>query len=440
MYKTMRFGLSLAAKWNHELEQLDVPTAFLNADLDEDVYMQFPEGYREGKDGLVLHLKKSLYGLKQSPRNWYLRVSAFILERLRFKATVSDPCLFWKRSRTGRLMLIYLFVDDFQASFHQDDREEWNDSKHQLVKEFNTKDMGESKWMLGMRITRDRKLRTITLDQEVYVSKALEKYGYSECTTRPTPEVVGAAHQDPTEDQRKPADRQRYMENTGTLMYAAISTRLDIAHAVFYLASHMLAPTQQHMAAADRVMRYLAGTRGLGLTFGTRNGGALGDSRGQTRTQVDVCAYADADWANSRGDRRSITGWVSKINGDPISWTSKKQRTVALSTCEAELYSEAAAIQEVLWLRGILKELGLQSHVGSEVFGDNQSAIAVSKNGVKGERTKHVDVKYHFVTETVERGDVRLKWIPTAEQQADIFTKALPQPSFELLRSQLMMY
>jgi hypothetical protein len=166
----------------------------------------------------------------------------------------------------------------------------------------------------------------------------------------------------------------------------------------------------------------------------------LGDSRGQTRTQVDVCAYADADWANGKGDRRSITGWVSKVNGDPISWASKKQRTVALSTCEAELYAESAAIQEVLWLRGLLKELGLQSHVGSEVFGDNQAAIAVTKNGVKGERTKHVDVKYHFVTETVERGDVRLKWIPTAEQQADIFTKALPQPSFELLRSQLMMH
>ena len=440
MYKTMRFGLSLAAKWDHELEQLDVPTAFLNADLDEDVYMQLPEGYRVGKDGLVLRLKKSLYGLKQSPRNWYIRVSTYILEQLGFKATVSDPCLFWKRSKTGRLMLIYLFVDDFQASFHRDDREEWNQSKSQLVKEFDTKDMGESKWMLGMRITRDRKSRIIMLDQEVYITKALEKYGYAECTTRSTPEVVGAAHQEPTNDQRKPADRQRYMEITGTLMYAAISTRLDIAHAVFYLASHMLAPTQQHMAAADRVMRYLAGTRSLGLTFGTRNGGVLGDSRGQTRTQVDVCAYADADWANGKGDRRSITGWVSKVNGDPISWASKKQRTVALSTCEAELYAEAAAIQEVLWLRGLLKELGLQSHVGSEVFGDNQSAIAVTKNGIKGERTKHVDVKYHFVTETVDRDDVRLKWIPTAEQQADIFTKALAQPAFILLRSQLMMH
>ena len=134
----------------------------------------------------------------------------------------------------------------------------------------------------------------------------------------------------------------------------------------------------------------------------------------------------------------SPTGWVGKLNGDAISWTSKKQRTVAQSTCEAELYAEAAAIQEVLWLRGVLSELGLYTQMGSLVYGDNQSTIAVSKNGIKGERTKHVDVKYHFVTETVERGDVQLKWIPTTEQQADIFTKALGTPVFEHLRKLLM--
>ena len=151
-----------------------------------------------------------------------------------------------------------------------------------------------------------------------------------------------------------------------------------------------------------------------------------------------MCAFADADWANNKGDRKSITGWVAKLNGDPISWASKKQRTVALSTCEAELYAEAAAIQEVLWLRGLLKELGLHTQVGSVVYGDNQSAIALTANGVKGERTKHVDIKYHFVTETVERGDVTLKWIPTTEMQADIFTKALAAPIFLHLRAQLM--
>ena len=437
MYKSMRVGLSLAAKWDHELDQIDVPTAFLNADVDEEVHMELPEGYREGNEGMVCRLRKALYGLKQAPRNWYLLFSKFLVEELGLRACVSDPCLFQKRTRTGRLMLLFLFVDDGQVGYHLEDRDEWNELKAKLVARFKVKDMGASKWILGMDITRNRKLRTITLGQKLYVTKAAEKYGFAECRVAQTPEVVGAAHQDPDAQQNMPADRQRYMEIVGTLMYACISTRLDIAHACHYLASHMLAPTRMHMAAAERVLRYLAGTKEIGLIFGSRNIG-IGDSRGHTQLQVDVCAYADADWANNKLTRRSVTGWVAKLNGDPVSWTSKAQRVTATSTCEAELYAEAAAICEVLWLRGLVKELGLGAKVGSVVYGDNQSAIAVSKNGIKGEKTKHIDVKYHFVTETVERGDVQLKWIPTAEQQADIFTKALAAPAFELLRGQLM--
>ena len=175
------------------------------------------------------------------------------------------------------------------------------------------------------------------------------------------------------------------MEITGTLMYAAISTRPDIAHAVHYLASNMQAPTQRHMQAAERVLRYLAGTKDVGLVFGSRNGDTVGDSRGRkAQVQVDVCAFADADWANDKGDRKSISGWVAKLNGDPVSWSSKKQRVVALSTCEAELYAEAAAIQEVLWLRGLMEELGLHTQTGSTVYGDNQSAIAVSAERRQG--------------------------------------------------------
>ena len=221
-------------------------------------------------------------------------------------------------------------------------------------------------------------------------------------------------------------------------MYAGGSCRLDVVHCAHYLASHMQAPKQRHMRAADRLFRYLAGTAEVGIVFGSRSELTESDSRGRSLMQVDVCAYADADWANSKSDRRSITGWVAKLNGDPVSWASKKQSVVALSTCEAELYAESAAIQEVLWLRGLLKELGLHTQMGSVVHGDNQSAISVSKNGVKQSRTKHVDIKYHFVTETVERGDVVLKWVPTTEQQADIFTKALAPPVFEHLRKQLM--
>jgi hypothetical protein len=225
-----------------------------------------------------------------------------------------------------------------------------------------------------------------------------------------------------------------------TVMYAACAARPDIAFAAHRLASNMQVPTERDMVAAKRVLRYLSGTRSIGLIFGGKHEqtAAMAESRGHAAQQVSVCAYADADWASDKETRKSVSGWVSKLNGDLISWSSKKQRTVALSTCEAELYAEAAAIQEVFWLRGMLKELGLRIHMGSIIHGDNQSAIAVSKNGIKGERTKHVDVKYRFITESIESGKVQLKWISTTEQQADLFTKALAKPVHDKFRADLM--
>jgi hypothetical protein len=434
MYKTERLALSLAARFGYELVQFDVPTAFLNADVEEEVYMEMPKGF--GKDGQVCRLLKSLYGLKQAPRNWDKLCHTFITKTMGWKATVSDPSFYFKRSRTGRLMLIYRFVDDMQGQHHREDAAEFAESSGQLRERFNIKQMETSTWMLGMRITRDRAARTITLDQSQYIQTALQRFGLGQCKSAPTPEAVGARneHGDPQLD--KPADRQRFMEITGTLMYAAISSRPDIAHAVHYLASNTLAPTARHMLAAERVLRYLSGTKEVGLVFGSRNGKAEeADSRDAT---VECAAYADADWAGDRTDRKSISGWVAKLNGDPISWSSKKQSVVALSTCEAELYAEAAAIQEFLWLRGIVAELGLASSKASVVYGDNQSTIAVSKNGIKGERTKHVAVKYAFITDYIDDGAVQLQWIPTREQHADIFTKALDAQTFKGIRAQLM--
>jgi hypothetical protein len=436
MYKTERLALSLAALFDNEIKQFDVPHAFLNADMDEVVFMQGPKGFV--KKGFVCRLKKSLYGLKQAPRNWDRLIHKFIIEVLKFKATISDPSFYVRRSKSGRILLIYRFVDDFQGQHRQEDEEEFEIAAALLQKQFNIKKIATATWMLGMRITRNRAAGTITLDQELYVMKALEKYGLTQCKIASTPEAVGAAA-DRSVKLDEPTDRQRYMEIVGTLMYAAISTRPDITHAVHYLASHMQTPTVRHAMAADRVLRYLAGTVDVGLVFGARNGKEAADSRGHgARLDIEVCAYADADWANDHTDRKSISGWVAKINGDPISWSSKKQKVVSLSTCEAELYAEAAAIQEVLWLRGMLEELGLHTAVGSAVYGDNQSTIAVSKNGVKGQRTKHVDVKYHFVTETVESGAVKLVWVPTTQQEADIFTKALGVQPFIALRKRLM--
>lgn len=433
MHKTERVALSLASRFNSELVQFDVPTAFLNADVKEDVYMRLPADY----GGQIVKLNKALYGLVQAPANWDKLISGFITKDMGWKATVSDPSFYYKRSRTGRLMLIYRFVDDMQGQYDAEDAAEFEESAGMLRERFNIKKMATASWMLGMRITRDRRARTIKLDQELYVTKALERYGFAECKVAPSPEMPGADTAI-AQGLDAPADRQRYMEMVGSLMYAAISTRPDIAHAVHYLASAMQAPTIRHMRATERVFRYLAGTKDVGLVFGN---GELGSSRGHLQFQTEVCAYADASWGDKVFGRKSLTGWVAKINGDVYAWAAKKQRVVATSTCEAELYAEAEAIKEVLWVRGLLEELGLHARTGSPaslVYGDNQGTIALSKNGVKSERTKHIDIKYQFVTEKIKNGIVKLEWVPTDKQDADIFTKALHTQQFTVLRARLM--
>jgi hypothetical protein len=425
-YKTMRLGLSLTASWDHELEQMDVPSAFLKADIAEEVYMDMPEGFKE--EGVVLRLKKALYGLKQAPREWYLLIRRFIQEDLGFQATVSDPCLFFRRSRTGRLILMFLFVDDFQISYHRDDKEEWHLEKQKLIQKFNTKDIGESKWILGMRIQRDRKNHTITLDHELYITKALERFGLFECRTVASPEVTIRGSNDSEDNTSNVAcDKQTYMELIGTLMYPSISTRPDIANAARSLAKHMQDPKKCHEVAAKRVLRYLAGTKEMGLLFGRKEIAA--------NEMMDIVAYGDADWANDRNDRKSITGWIIKLNGDVI---SKKQHTVSQSTCEAELYAEAAAVNELKWLCGLMDELGLGVNRPCIVYCDNQPTISISKNGVKSERTKHVDVKYHFITEQINAGMIEPRYLQTNKQQADILTKALGKQQFEEFRKELM--
>lgn len=443
-YKTMRIMMSLAAKFDYDLHQMDVPSAFVKGSLPEEdeVYMEIPDGFREGHAGEVLKLKKGLYGLHQSGRIWWLLVSGFLTNKMGFKQSVSDPNYFYKTSKTGRLMTIFLFVDDFQASTAREDRSEWDEYLNMLKQEFNIKYLGEPKWLLGMKISRDRKRGLIKLDQELYVTKSLERFGLSECRTADTPEEVGAKKgaKFPSSDDDVLCDRNQYMEKVGTAIYAAISTRPDIAHAVYQCAKKMQKPTEQDMKSIDRVFRYLAGTRTFGLIFGSRNGVV-------NNFDVGMCAYSDADWGSS-DDRKSLTGWVAKLNGDPISWSCKKQSVVAQSTCEAELYAEAAAVNEMLWLTDLIGELGIpvagdtrlngKEDSGVIVYCDNQSTIKVSKNGIKADRTKHVDIKYHFITDVINEKKVALKWIPTDKQQADIFTKALNKEAFIRHRNTLM--
>lgn len=439
-YKTLRVALSIAASQNLELQQLDVPQAFTQAELEEDVYMEMPEGFEQ--PGMVCHLKKSLYGLKQSPRNWYRLVSTFLVDTLAFQATVSDPCLFWKKSRTGQLILLFLFVDDMQVAFDKSDEGEWSEDHEKLWRRFNITDLGESKFMLGMRIRRDRSARTITLDQELYVTKALEKFGLDQSKPTRTPGPC-SSHDDQVLDQavashEKLVDLKLFQEKVGTLLYAAISTRPDIGFAVNKLTQRMQSPTVDDMKTCDRVFRYLAGTKTHGLLFGRSRRNTSATS---SNSSIVVSAWADSDWAGDPEDRKSISGWIAMVNGDPVSWASKKQKVVSQSSTEAELYAEAAAINESKWLQGLLKEIGVLKSRSSAVpviYGDNQSAQALSKNGIKSERTKHISTKYAFIHDEVSSERVKLQWIPTTEQLADILTKSLPRVQHELLRGKIM--
>lgn len=429
-YKTMRCALSITARLGLRLKQLDVPQAFIQAPLEEDVYMEMPEGFEV--EGMVCHLKKSLYGLKQSPRNWYLLCSAYLVEELGLQATISDPCLFWKKSRTGKLILLFLFVDDMQVAFDEADDAEYDEMLAKLAERFNISNLGDSKFMLGMRITRDLEKKTIHLDQELYISKALEKFGLDKCRTMPTPAVQSSSSATPLVEREganaQPTDLKLYQEKVGTLLYAAISTRPDISFAVNKLTQHMTAPTVADAKACDRVFRYLAGTKTKGLLFGRRGSPTLS-------------AWSDSDWGTDWIDRKSQTGWAAMLWGDLVSWASKKQKVVAQSSCEAELYAEAAAMNELSWLRGLLTEIGLygQDHDAAPLlYGDNQSAQKLTENGIKSERTKHIDIKYRFVTDEVTQGRVRLQWVPTTQQVADVLTKALCTEQHRVLIDRLM--
>jgi Reverse transcriptase (RNA-dependent DNA polymerase) len=439
-YTTLRLLLSLVAHLDYELNQLDVKNAFLNATVKEDVYTSLPEGFRTEDSEYVLKLVRALYGIHQAPREWYLLAKDFIVTELGFNQCVADCCLFWKRSQTGRLILMVMFVDDYGIAFHQADSNEWMALKKKFLNRFKSTDKGEAVHLLGMRITRDREKKSIVLDQEVYVTKKLEEFNMTEAATVSTPAVPGQNLSRLDDDQQsnfeetKPVNSKLYLQLVGALLYAAITTRPDIAHAVHELTMHSQYPLHKHWLAGKWVLRYLKGTRDIGLQFGGRGSKVPLDHS----QDMVITGYSDADYANDVKDRKSISGWIVKLNGDVISWSSKKQSTVALSTCEAELYAEAACAQEVLWFQHLLSEMNVKVQKPSTIWVDNQSTIEISENGVIREKTKHVDVKYKFVNENVANKNIRVSYVKTQDQQADMLTKGLAKLLLEKHRVELM--
>jgi hypothetical protein len=432
--KSVKLMLSMVARDDLELKQLDFDTAFLNATLTEDIYMEQPEGYQEGGPRKVWKLNKALYGLKQASREWNRTIDAF-MRQMGYQALKSDPCVYKKTSKTGKLMLLCLYVDDTLICYNKADEQEWLADKRTIAATYAIKDLGDCKWILNMSVVRDRPKRMLTLSQEAYVTRVVEQFGMQNAHAAPAPGPTGMnLSRSPDGLEEVPLnerEHEEYRSIVGSLLYAANVTRVDIAYVVGQLSRYVSQPCKHHMRVAEHVLRYLRGTAQKCMIFGG-NELCLERTKGHT-----VVAYSDADWGDPANERKSTSGCVVRYNGDVISWVCKKQSTVALSTAEAEYVALSLALQEVLWCSQWVHEV-LGVWPKAMIKGDNQSSIAMAENDKAHGRTKHIDIKHHFIRDHADKGHVTIQWVPTQQQQADILTKSLPGPRLSVLRDMLM--
>ncbi|RVW95017.1 Retrovirus-related Pol polyprotein from transposon TNT 1-94 [Vitis vinifera] len=416
---TVRVLLSLAANLDWSLHQLDVKNAFLNGDLEEEVYMDIPAGLETTSNfNKVCRLRKSLYGLKQSPRAWFERFTK-VVKGYRFVQCQSDHTLFVKHFPERKLAIIIIYVDDIILT--GDHEEKIDLLKKLLTKEFEIKDLGNLKYFLGMEIARSKK--GIAVSQRKYVLDLLNETGMLGCKPAETPMDTTVKLEE--SDGSAPVDKGRYQRLVGKLIYLS-HTRPDIGFSVSVVSQFMNNPTEKHMTVVIRILRYLKMTPGKGLFF-------------QRTTKKELEIFSDADWAGSVTDRRSTSGYCSFVWGNLVTWRSKKQSVVARSSAEAEFRAMAQGICEGIWLNRLLEELRVPLKHPMVLYCDNQAAISIAKNPVHHDRTKHVEIDRHFIKEKIEEGVFKVSYTPTNCQTVDILTKALARVNFEDLTEKLGM-
>lgn len=408
---TIRVILSIVAAENLHLEQLDVKTAFLHGDLEEDIYMTQPEGFEvPGKENLVCKLHKSLYGLKQAPRQWYKKFNEF-MSNSGFSRCNMDHCCYVKKY-TNSYVILAVYVDDMLIAGSS--MAEINRLKQQLAESFEMKDLGPAKQILGMRILRNRSEGILKLSQEKYIHKLLDRFYLEDAKTRNTP--LGS-HLKFSKEQSLQTDEEKcymsrvpYASAVGSLMYAMVCTRPDIAHAVGVVSRFLSNPAKEHWEGVKWILRYLKGTSGMCLCF--------------RKSNLTLQGFSDADLGGDFDTKKSTTGYIFTLGGTAVSWKSKLQHRVALSTTEAEYIAISEAAKEMIWLKNFLNELGKEQNNAS-MFSDSQSAISLAKNPVFHSRCKHVQLRYHFIRELINDGDLSLLKILGSENPADMLTKAV---------------
>jgi hypothetical protein len=432
---TLRMFLAIVAKEDLECSHFDIKNAFTESHLKEEIYLAPPQGIQVQK-GHVLHALRSLYGLKQAGRDWSLLLKSELL-KMDFVQSLADPCLYTCKER-GIMLLVY--VDDIVVASRDAVQIEW--FYDQLSSRFNTKNLGEISKILGIRIIRDRKSCTLTMDQEEYLDAMLNKFGITHAQYHPKKIPVADYNcLRPANDDDELINVNEYQQAIGSTIHPMVYTRPDIAFALGRLSQYMAKPAKHHGIALKNLMRYLRSTIKQKLRFGP--GGAQTDIAKQYGLPIDIVkVYTDADWASNRHDRKSISGGVATFYGGPISWASKKQNSVATSSAESEYIAMAMFTKQGRWIAQVLKDLGRSQYIGKngdtiQMLGDNQGALALAKNPHLHERSKHIDICYHFIRDLTEKGKVVTSYINTVDMVADGMTKPAGRVVFERFKKLL---
>lgn len=410
-----RILFALQARFGWKCHQMDIKTAFLNGDLEHEIFVEPPDGYPETSDK-VLKLRKSLYGLKQAPRQWYFKLRTF-LEDNGWRVSNFDPSVFIQ-NRENLIMEVY--VDDINIFGLDENR--IVAMKQRLASRFNMTDLGLCAYYLGMHVHQEAN-GDVHLHQESYIQQILERYGLQDIYPRRTPMRTNLKLIKNNGSSRPVDFQRRYQSKVGALNYAMVVTRPDIAEAVGVVSRFCANPTEEHMKAVDDIYGYLKCTANLGLHFR------------RACENRDLHAYVDADWAGCPDTRRSTTGYVVKLAGSPVSWSSRRQKTVATSTCEAEYVAGYKAVQEVIWIQNMINDLSIKDLEISPtpLLIDNNAALKLTRNPELHDRTKHIDIKYHFLREMTLSGRINTQRINSMDNLADALTKPLPRDTFETL-------
>jgi transposase InsO family protein len=422
MFKSIRIMLAIAAFYDYEIWQMDVKTAFLNGNLEEDVYMTQPECFVDPKNAnKVCKLQRSIYGLKQASRSWNKRFDEEV-KKLNFIQSEKEPCVY-KRFSGSMVVFLVLYVDDILLIGNN--IPELNAVKTSLKKVFSMKDLGEAAYILGIKIYRDRSRRMLGLSQDAYIDKVLVKHKMASSKKGYLPmshDIHLSKTQCPSNDvDRKYMEQFKYPSAVGSIMYAMLCTRPDVAYPISMTSRFQANPGMSHWTAVKNILKYLRRTKDSILVYG-------GDQ------ELVVNGYTDASFQTDRDDSKSQSGFVFLLNGGAVSWKSSKQDTTADSVTEAEYLAAAEAAKESVWIKEFLTELEVVPSISGPVdlYCDNTGAIALSKEPRSHKQTRHILRRYHLIRQFVNDGWIKIKKVDGVANTADPLTKPLSRAAHEL--------